>query len=328
MKRATLLALSAMRRTILLFAVMATGLLVAAGVALAATINEVEPNDSIDQAQNIDASAFTLDEDPDIGDCTQNTSTVYPHATIDGTGNDTVDYYSFEVQGGQTGIFDVDGAGHLDPYDGTFYGFGSWINLYDSSGNLLASADDADTSCGAGGSEHPYDSYVEYLFQTSGTYYIAVGRFPGLEPIPSGTSYQLHISLAVYPPKCQGLDVTIEAQPGRTTNGTAGDDVILGTEERDNINGGGGNDIICGMGGNDSIRAGDGNDSITGGDGNDRILGDRGDDYLYGENGDDYLDGGLGSDYLDRGEGSADQCSLGEAGRNSCELAIGPNVSP
>ncbi len=45
-----------------------------------------------------------------------------------------------------------------------------------------------------------------------------------------------------------------------TTNGTSGDDIILGTVDDDIINGGSGNDIICGNGGNDTIDGNDGDD--------------------------------------------------------------------
>jgi Ca2+-binding RTX toxin-like protein len=282
-------------------AAMVAGLVLSAGIALAAPVGEVEPNDSPAEAQNIDGS-FSRDFDPNIGDQTTNTSTIIPHATVNGTGNDTVDYYSFTVSQGDKGIFDVDGAA-LNPPEEEFAGFDSWIELYDSSGQFLDFSDDSSTEWGQGGSVHPFDSYLEYTFQTSGTYYIAVGAWPELQPIPSGTSYQLHVSLGF----CHGKAPTIEARSGRTTNGTAGDDVIVGTSGADAINAKGGNDIICGK------------------DGNDRILGDRGDDILLGQGGNDTLDGGIGRDEIDGGDGT-DKCSLGEVRRDNCELAIGPNV--
>ncbi len=76
------------RRIIVLVAAMAV---VYAGPAMAASVSEVEPNDSIAQAQNIDPY-FSLNSDPNITD-----STTVPHATVDATGNDTFDYYSFKV---------------------------------------------------------------------------------------------------------------------------------------------------------------------------------------------------------------------------------------
>ena len=350
-----------MRRIIVVLAAMAAMVVVYAGAAWATSVNEVEPNDSIAEAQNIDGS-FSLDSDPNIGDMFSNTSEIVPHATVNGTGNETVDYYSFTVaQAGDGVILDVDGAAVCNE-EGCSGFFDSWVELYDSSGEFLAASDDAPTAWGQGGSASGLDSYLEYTFQTPGTYYVAVGRFPSLQPIPSGTSYQLHVSLGELPYYCQGQVPTIEAS-GQSTQGTKGDDVIAGTQGPDTINGGGGNDTICGRDGtnnlkggdgndsitsgssNDSISGGDGNDSITsgssndsisggpgddnlwGGDGNDRIMGDRGADSLFGEGGNDTLDGGLGPDYINGGA-DTDKCSLGENGRDECELAIGPNVNP
>jgi hypothetical protein len=177
-----------------LLAAMVAGVLYA-GVALAAPVNEEEPNDSIAQAQNIDG-AFTLDQDPDIGDTTTNTSTTIPHATVVGTGDNSVDYYAFTVtQAGERGIFDIDYA--LVPPEG----FDAYLILYDSSGTPLVDADDAPTAWGQGGSVHPFDSYLEYTFATPGTYYIGVSsccNFFQPNPIPDGTSYELQVSLEAH----------------------------------------------------------------------------------------------------------------------------------
>jgi len=170
-----------------LLAAMVAGMLYA-GVALAAPVSEVEPNNSPSEAQNIDGS-FTLDQDPDIGDTTTNTSEYIPHATVEGTGDDSVDYYSFTVPTpGTRGIFDID-------YGLIPGGVDTWIELYDSNGNFLAFSDDSDPAWGQGGSFHPIDSYLEYTFAEPGTYYVAVGSFPSLQPVPSGTSYTLQVSL-------------------------------------------------------------------------------------------------------------------------------------
>src|SRR5688500_16741802 len=137
-----------MRRTILLFTLMAAALLVGGGVALAASVSEVEPNDSLAEAQHIDRASFTLDSDPNIGDDHINTSTTVPHATLNGTGNDTVDYYSFTVsQAGDGVILDVDGAFVCDE-EITLCGFDSWVELFDSSGQTLDQNDDATSTHG------------------------------------------------------------------------------------------------------------------------------------------------------------------------------------
>jgi Ca2+-binding RTX toxin-like protein len=109
-------------------------------------------------------------------------------------------------------------------------------------------------------------------------------------------------------PMCDGHRATIV--------GTAGDDVIQGTEKADviwggpgddKIYGGLGNDIICGGAGDDLIHGGRGNDWIEGGAGTDRVFGDLGDDHLTGGPGNqDEVSGGLGIDTVNGGAGNED----------------------
>jgi hypothetical protein len=163
----------------------------------AAIVAEVEPNDTILTAQNIDGD-FTLDFSPDIGNTTINTSTLIPHVTIDGTPVDdsTVDFYSFTVTtAGSRGIFDID-----------FADFDSWIELYTGAGALLAFNDDAlDANWGQTGSTTTLDSYLEYVFASPGDYVIAVGNFPDLGPIASEADYTLQVSV--------GPDPTVVPEP-------------------------------------------------------------------------------------------------------------------
>ncbi|HVW46921.1 MAG TPA: calcium-binding protein [Solirubrobacterales bacterium] len=109
-------------------------------------------------------------------------------------------------------------------------------------------------------------------------------------------------------PMCDGHRATIV--------GTAGDDVIQGTEKADviwagpgddKVYGGRGNDIICGGPGDDLIHGGRGNDWIEGGGGTDRVFGDLGDDHLNGGAGNqDEVSGGLGIDSVNGGPGNED----------------------
>ncbi|GDY10888.1 hypothetical protein LBMAG52_43760 [Planctomycetia bacterium] len=78
--------------------------------------------------------------------------------------------------------------------------------------------------------------------------------------------------------------------------GNGGNDTIIGSELRDNIDGGGGSDSLFGGLSNDSLIGGDGNDRLEGQDGNDSLLGGDGVDSLFGQNGDDSLGGGLDGD--------------------------------
>lgn len=96
---------------------------------------------------------------------------------------------------------------------------------------------------------------------------------------------------------------------GRTVIfGTSGDDILVGTEGREEIRGGRGNDTISGLGDHDRLRGGRGNDIMDGGDGNDRLRGDHGDDMVTGGAGRDRfifnLQGGndIVTDYTDESD--------------------------
>jgi hypothetical protein len=157
-------------------------------VAYAGDLAEVEPNDSLATAQNIDGGPWDLNFDPDIGDAISNTSTTIPHVSILGTGNNTWDWYEFTVaDAGDRGIFDIDYG-----YEGGW--MDSWLELYDSGGGQLAVNDDSSPDWGQGGSTAPLDSFIDYTFPAPGTYYIRVGRFPGGEVL-SGATYELQVSV-------------------------------------------------------------------------------------------------------------------------------------
>ncbi len=78
-------------------------------------------------------------------------------------------------------------------------------------------------------------------------------------------------------------------QPGRTTRGTSGNDVICGSSGADTIFGLGGNDTIYGEGGSDTIEGGRGRDGLLGAGGRDCLDGGAGRDDLKGEAGNDKL---------------------------------------
>lgn len=106
-----------------------------------------------------------------------------------------------------------------------------------------------------------------------------------------------------------------------THKGTAGDDVIEGTNDRDVVWTGDGDDTIDTLAGEDVICAGDGNDvvragmqadRIWAGRGHDRITAGRGDDVVYGDHGadriyagdqSDEVNGNAGPDFIDMGSG-------------------------
>ncbi len=96
--------------------------------------------------------------------------------------------------------------------------------------------------------------------------------------------------------RCDGLLPTIR--------GTAGNDVINGTNKRDVIMGLGGNDVLNGANAEDVVCGGAGDDVINGGNSDDVLLGGFGNDRVSGANGNDRLVGGPGVDVLDGGGGS------------------------
>ena len=126
-------------------------------------------------AQSIDGE-WSLNFSSNIGDSTNaNTSTTIPHVTISGTGDGTLDYFSFTVGTVPSkGIFDIDfgtTGGYLD----------STLTLYRDDGTLLGSNDD-DSFCrwlGRRQFSSYLDSFFEYTFATPGTYVIGVSG-PGV----------------------------------------------------------------------------------------------------------------------------------------------------
>lgn len=80
--------------------------------------------------------------------------------------------------------------------------------------------------------------------------------------------------------------------------GGAGRDTIYGYNRGDFIHGGVDNDFISGGNGDDVLLGGLGSDHIKGNIDNDIIFGGIGNDILYGGSGDDIIDGGYSDDYI------------------------------
>ena len=101
-----------------------------------------------------------------------------------------------------------------------------------------------------------------------------------------------------------GDDTIIGGAGSDRLKGGRGDDTIKGGSGNDRIDGGSGDDAIRGGSGNDYIKAGSGDDTVNGGSGNDRISGGSGDDKIRGGSGDDRIDGGSGDDDIRGGSGN------------------------
>ncbi len=156
-------------------------------------LEESEPNDSLELAQNIDDADWNLNFDTDIGDSFTNTSETIPHLTIHGTGDGTYDLYRFTVsQAGDIGIFDIDYGSVGDSLQSG--DFDSYLRLLDSNGNELNSSDDSSPSFGQGGSVNGRDSYIEHQFAVPGEYILEVGSCC-IGPVDSGATYELQVSI-------------------------------------------------------------------------------------------------------------------------------------
>ncbi len=141
-------------------------------------------NNSIANAQALAATSFTNRYNVNVA-----RSTELSHVTVAGNGNGaSFDYFSFQANAGDKDIFDIDNAG-----------FDSKLYLFDGDGNLLASNDNA--TLADPGSASLSDAFLEYTFDTNGTYYIAVadaastangGVITGTAP---NGAYQLHVSV-------------------------------------------------------------------------------------------------------------------------------------
>ena len=282
-------------------------------------------NDSITNALNID-DEYSLDADPDILD-----ATTVPHVTITATGDGTVHFYAFTVYGPDSIVtLDIDygetgGAGS----------FNSFLELFDSAGNSVATNDFFPFPGGAGGSTSNDDALISFLAVNPGTYYVAVSESGGAG-VPVDATYELNVS----------------AENNAITDPDIGDDILDGGMGDDMLFGGNGTDsaqylfgnqadftVTDNMDGTYTVTDNVGNAgtdildnieflifadgtvdiaSAAGGgggpvftEGNDNEVGTAGDDVLNGLGGNDIIDGLAGNDTINGGEG-ADRLIGGE----------------
>lgn len=128
-------------------------------------------------------------------------------------------------------------------------------------------------------------------------------------------------------PTCDGKPATIVApEAGGKVDGTAGDDVIVGSAHADTINGLGGDDVVCGLGGADVLNGGAGNDRLLGGlDAHGATTGQVG-DILDGGAGDDHLDAGTDPASLNVSPENADRVTFRDGDRVHVNLPAGTVV--
>ena len=111
-----------------------------------------------------------------------------------------------------------------------------------------------------------------------------------------------------------------DADPITRTDGTEGDDTIIGGEGRDLLIGAAGADSLDGGAGDDQLEGGFGDDLLQGGAGDDALLAARGEDTLLGGDGSDFLYGGVGDDSLSGDAG--EDLSTGQIDRMWSDLGL------
>ncbi len=87
-------------------------------------------------------------------------------------------------------------------------------------------------------------------------------------------------------------------------NGTAANDTLVGSDNKNTVNAGTGNDLLYGRGNDDVISGADGDDILYGQAGADRANGGNGNDTIFGDSGNDTIFGGIGNDALYGGSGN------------------------
>ena len=136
-------------------------------------------------AENIDGANWNLNPDPNITD-----STSIPHTSIRAVGDDMIHDFSFYAAAGSRGIFDID-ENNFTPF----------VYLFDGDGNELAFNEDFERDPGDVGEPLGFgffDAFIDYSFETSGTYVLRVvlppDQAPRFDPnFPD--RYTLHVSV-------------------------------------------------------------------------------------------------------------------------------------
>jgi Ca2+-binding RTX toxin-like protein len=273
-------------------------------------------NGSIANAFNLETltSAWSTSENPLFG------NSAVPHTTaIVETTIGQSEFFRVAVGAGETITIDIDYGSNT----ATGVTRDLVVELMDSLGNIIATADDSLVSDGgfgsfpsSPGSVSSRDPYLTYTVATAGTYYINVRPFGGSSStFTENNTFVMNVSITGHATAASNAVGGVD-----NINGEDGDDSLFGQGGNDVINGGSGNDFIHGGSGGDIIHGGDGNDTIYGGEGSEENAhGDGGNDILYsggeghyyGDDGDDLiyagltavinevLDGGAGIDTLD-----------------------------
>lgn len=100
------------------------------------------------------------------------------------------DVFRIDLAAGETLTLDIDFAGIIPGVGG----LDSFIFLYDAAGNLLNFNDDSSTTAGGGGSTSTQDSFLQFVANLGGTFFIVVKDFDQFGQSSAGT-YALNVSV-------------------------------------------------------------------------------------------------------------------------------------
>ncbi|MEL7039549.1 MAG: pre-peptidase C-terminal domain-containing protein, partial [Cyanobacteria bacterium J06592_8] len=229
--------------------------------------------------------------------------------------SEDVDFYTFNLEAGQTVTLDIDSETFLAP---EVYGTVLFpaleeisqqpdleLRLFDGEGNELAANNDG----AASDEEFSRDPFIEFTAETAGTYYVGVSQLGNRNYDPftirSGSGWTFPEVGVFYGPYDLTASLTegdgsiniIGTDDNETLNGNDGDNLVAGLLGDDTLFGNSGDDVLRGdansrdpggsVGGDDVISGGAGNDRIGGKAGNDLLSGDAGDDEIWGDDGND-----------------------------------------
>ncbi len=212
------------------------------------------------------------------------------------------DYFRIYLRAGEILTLDVDGADNGRTNIGSDpNAVDMLLQVFNASGTLLASNDDAAPTLGGTGSvrsgyhSNSLDSYLQYTANSDGYVYINATAWNNTASgiAQDDGNYQLWLSLQTsVSPYSTGFDYTVtdgnanstghvdvQTVTGSTLTGTSAGEILLAGDQADTLNGLAGNDVLLGNGGGDQLRGGSGNDQLTGGSGADVFawsLGDEG----------------------------------------------------
>ncbi len=179
-------------------------LAISVGFSQAATIAELESllpgiidNDTPGNAQSINPLSFTVVADPNIA-----YTPAYKSVTVNATGDDTQDWFTFFHSGGLL-VIDIDAASV-----GLNTEIALWQNVFPDNGVLIANNDDNINGIDLGSSTN-LDSHLEFADLASGLYYISVSSYDTIFTTGFGVSgpgvadqasYQLNITSGIPEP--------------------------------------------------------------------------------------------------------------------------------